>query len=100
MLSRAIWFFITECSPIAISPAPGVTMNAADSVTISCDVTCSVPQSVTLYKNSDSVETVAIATGSFSFSVTLNKEDNGVIFYCDIDGWQNVRSSETSFLLL
>ena len=87
----------SDCNQTLISPDAGKVVNGAGSVTIRCETQCFRPQHVTLYKDATPPEVVAEFNVSGEAMVTLNREDNGVRFYCDVPQEPNARSNDTSF---
>ena len=87
-----------DCNQTVISPNAGVIVTEGDSVTIGCETHCVLPNNnVTLYKDTTPPEVVAEVRVSGEAMVTLNREDNGVEFYCVVSVQTNSRSSGTSF---
>ena len=74
-----------------------VVVTEGDSVTIRCETRSVLSNNMILYKNTVPPEIVANIHVSGEATVTLNREDNGVQFYCDVPLEPNARSNETSF---
>ena len=73
-------------------------VTAGDIITITCSITCSVPQTLMLYKNRPSPEVVGTSGTGQAIPFTAQREDNAVAFYCDVDGWlTDVESREIYF---
>ena len=90
-------FTPSDCNQTVISPDAGVVVTEGDSVTIRCETHCVLSNNVTLYKDTSPPEVVAEFNVSGEAMVTLNREDNGVRFYCDVPQEPNARSNDTSF---
>ena len=87
----------SDCNQTVISPDAGVAVTEGDNVTIRCETSCMRPNNVTLYKDVTPPEILAEFHVSGEAIVTLNREDNGVEFYCVVSVQTNSRSSGTSF---
>ena len=84
---------------ISSDPSPSSAVLVGQIVSITCSAVCIPVQTLILYKSpSGDVTEVAVLANQGTHGVNLDKEDNGVNFYCDVQGWSSdVRSNAFSF---
>ena len=90
-----------DCERATISSQrENTNVTAGHNIAITCSATCTGSQTptLTLYKNPSSPETVGTSASGQQISFYVQREDNEVDFYCDVDGWLvDVRSRTLAF---
>ena len=81
--------YFSDCDPINISSGNSDDKEIDDQVTLRCDAPCEPARDVVLKRiNIDGTETVLETENDatvFVYTYTLQKEDNQLHFYCDVE---------------